>query len=66
MSFGAVLCVLIAPLFGPPLPFEPIQMLWVNLIMDGRPVMALGVDPARPGIMHSITLSGQNSSIRAP
>ena len=50
-NFGAVLCVLTAPLLGLPLPFSPIQILWVNLIMDGPPAMALGVDPARPGIM---------------
>ncbi|MBW2416997.1 MAG: cation transporting ATPase C-terminal domain-containing protein [Deltaproteobacteria bacterium] len=50
-NFGAVLCVLTAPLLGLPLPFTPIQILWVNLIMDGPPAMALGVDPARPGVM---------------
>jgi len=33
------------------LPFTPIQLLWVNIIMDGPPAMALGVDPAQPDIM---------------
>ncbi|MGE0307338.1 MAG: HAD-IC family P-type ATPase, partial [Acidimicrobiia bacterium] len=32
-------------------PFTAIQILWVNLIMDGPPAMALGVDPAEPDIM---------------
>jgi Ca2+-transporting ATPase len=32
-------------------PFTAIQILWVNLIMDGPPAIALGVDPASPGTM---------------
>ncbi|MBW2243321.1 MAG: HAD-IC family P-type ATPase [Deltaproteobacteria bacterium] len=61
-NFGAVLCVLTAPLFGLPLPFDPIQILWVNLIMDGPPAMALGVDPARPGIMQ-VASRARNASM---
>jgi Ca2+-transporting ATPase len=45
--------VSIAPFLGLPLPFNPIQILWVNIIMDGPPAMALGVDRAHPGIMHT-------------
>lgn len=44
-NIGAILTVLIAPFLGLPLPFTPIQLLWVNIIMDGPPAMALGVDP---------------------
>ena len=50
-NIGAILTVLIAPFLGLPLPFTPIQLLWVNIIMDGPPAMALGVDPAHPDIM---------------
>ena len=50
-NIGAVLTIFIAPFLGLPLPFIPIQLLWVNIIMDGPPAMALGVDPARPGVM---------------
>ncbi|MDP1651388.1 MAG: HAD-IC family P-type ATPase [Rhodocyclaceae bacterium] len=52
-NIGAILTVLGAPLFGMPTPFTAIQILWVNIIMDGPPAMTLGVEPARPGIMRS-------------
>jgi Ca2+-transporting ATPase len=52
-NIGAILTVLGAPLFGMPTPFTAIQILWVNIIMDGPPAMTLGVEPARPGIMHT-------------
>jgi Ca2+-transporting ATPase len=52
-NIGAILTVLGAPLFGLPTPFTAIQILWVNIIMDGPPAMTLGVEPARPGIMTS-------------
>ena len=50
-NIGAILTVFSAPFLGLPLPFSPIQLLWVNIIMDGPPAMALGVDPAPPGVM---------------
>jgi Ca2+-transporting ATPase len=50
-NIAAILTVLGAPLFGLPTPFTAIQILWVNIIMDGPPAMTLGVEPARPGIM---------------
>ncbi len=50
-NFGAVLSVFAAPLVGLPVPFDPIQLLWVNIIMDGPPAMALGVDRGRPEVM---------------
>jgi len=51
-NIGAILTVLGAPLFGLPTPFTAIQILWVNIIMDGPPAMTLGVEPARPGVMN--------------
>ncbi|HDY82720.1 MAG TPA: HAD family hydrolase, partial [Halieaceae bacterium] len=50
-NIGAILTVFTAPFLGLPLPFSPIQLLWVNIIMDGPPAMALGVDPSRPSVM---------------
>ena len=48
----AILTVLGAPLFGLPTPFTAIQILWVNIIMDGPPAMTLGVESERPGVMN--------------
>jgi len=48
---GAILTVFVAPIIGLPEPFNPIQILWVALIMDGPPAVALALDHARPGIM---------------
>ena len=48
---GAIFSLLGAQLLGLPVPFTAIQVLWVNLIMDGPPAMALGVDPPASGVM---------------
>jgi P-type Ca2+ transporter type 2C len=50
-NIGAILTVLAATLLALPTPFTPIQLLWINIIMDGPPAMTLGVEPARPGLM---------------
>jgi Ca2+-transporting ATPase len=51
-NIGALLAVTAAPLLGLPLPFGAIQILWVNIIMDGPPAMALAFDPTRERVMH--------------
>jgi Ca2+-transporting ATPase len=50
-NVGALLTVLAAPFCGLISPFHPIQILWVNIIMDGPPALALSFDPARAGLM---------------
>ncbi|MBC7906816.1 MAG: HAD-IC family P-type ATPase [Rhodospirillaceae bacterium] len=50
-NVGALLTVFAAPLLGMPVPFHPIQILWVNIIMDGPPALALAFDPPRAGLM---------------
>ena len=45
-NLGAILSLVGAQVTGLPVPFTAVQVLWVNLIMDGPPAMALGVDPA--------------------
>jgi len=44
-NIGAILTVTCAPLLGMPVPFTAVQLLWINIIMDGPPAMSLGVDP---------------------
>ena len=60
-NIGAMLTLLCAPLFGLATPFTAIQILWINIIMDGPPAMSLGVEPARPGIMQSAPRSPQDT-----
>ncbi len=58
-NVGAILTVLGAPLLGFPTPFTAIQILWVNIIMDGPPAMTLGVDPPRAAMMRVPPRSAQ-------
>ncbi|OKK03716.1 metal-transporting ATPase [Streptomyces sp. CB03234] len=51
-NIGAILTLLATVLAGLPAPMSAIQLLWVNIIMDGPPAMALGIDPPRRNVMH--------------
>jgi Ca2+-transporting ATPase len=48
---GEILVMFVSSLIGLPVPLLPIQILWVNLVTDGLPALALGVDPVDPNIM---------------
>ena len=50
-NVGEVLTMLLATIVGLPLPLLPIQILWMNLVTDGLPAIALGVDPGDADIM---------------
>jgi Ca2+-transporting ATPase len=48
---GEVLLLFVASLLGWPLPLTAIQILWINLVTDGLPALALGMEPPEPDIM---------------
>lgn len=50
-NVGEILTMFFAMMLGMPLPLVPIQILWVNLVTDGLPAMALGVDQAEDDLM---------------
>jgi P-type Ca2+ transporter type 2C len=50
-NVSEVFVMLFATLFGLPLPLLPIQILWMNLVTDGFPALALAVDPKAPDLM---------------
>ena len=43
--------MLLGPILGMPLPLLPLQILWMNLVTDGAPALALGVEPAEKNAM---------------
>ena len=48
---GEIWVMFLGPLFGLPLALLPIQILWINLVTDGAPAIALGLEPAEPDTM---------------
>ncbi|MGD9568798.1 MAG: cation-translocating P-type ATPase [Sedimentibacter sp.] len=51
-NIGEILLVFVSILIGWEVPMVPIQLLWLNLVTDSFPAMALGVENAEPGIMN--------------
>ncbi len=52
-NFGAILAVLYASIFALPVPFAPVHLLFINLLTDSLPAIALGLEP------HSKYLMGE-------
>ncbi|MEJ2599797.1 MAG: HAD-IC family P-type ATPase, partial [Anaerolineales bacterium] len=50
-NMGEIAVMLIAPFLGMPLPLIPLQILWINLVTDGLPGLALGVENAERNTM---------------
>jgi len=50
-NFAEILVMAVAVLLGWPLPLLAIQLLWINLVTDGFPALALATDPAERGLL---------------
>lgn len=51
-AFAEIILVVGSIVLGLPLPVVAVQIIWVNLISDGLPGLALTIDPKRHGLMH--------------
>ena len=61
-NIGEVLTIAAAPLMGlGGVPLTPLQILWMNLVTDGVPALALAVEPAEPNVMKRPPFSPRES-----
>jgi Ca2+-transporting ATPase len=51
-NVGAILTIIGTSLLSLPLPFNPVQLLWLNIVMDGPPAQTLGIEGAEKDLMH--------------
>ncbi|AGF51826.1 cation-transporting ATPase; E1-E2 ATPase [Synechocystis sp. PCC 6803] len=61
-NVGEVITIASAPLLGlSAVPLTPLQILWMNLVTDGLPALALAMEPGEPNIMKRRPFSPQES-----
>ena len=61
-NIGEVLTIAAAPILGlGGVPLTPLQILWMNLVTDGLPALALAVEPAEPDVMKRPPFSPRES-----
>ncbi len=51
-NVGEILIIFLSMIMGLPLPLLPIHLLWLNLVTDGAPALALGLEEKEPDIMN--------------
>ncbi|MEG2098171.1 MAG: cation-translocating P-type ATPase C-terminal domain-containing protein, partial [Pseudoflavonifractor sp.] len=50
-NMAGILCVLFTSLLNLPVPFAPVHLLFINLLTDSLPAIAIGMEPARDGLL---------------
>jgi len=50
-NLAEILVLLVAALGGVPMPLLPLQLLWLNMVTDTFPALALAIEPGDPGVM---------------
>ena len=60
-NFGAILTVLCASVLGLPVPFAPVHLLFINLLTDSLPAIALGMEPDHGEVMKEKPRSADES-----
>jgi P-type Ca2+ transporter type 2C len=65
-NLGAVLMIFVAIVVGLPLPLLPLQILWINLVTDVFPALALALEPTAPGVMQRRPQASNESLLTRP
>ena len=65
-NFGGILVVLAASLLSLPVPFAPVHLLFINLLTDSLPAIALGLEPHRASVMEEKPRPAGQSLLTAP
>ncbi len=65
-NIGEMLVIFVAIIVGLPAPLLPIQILWINLVTDSLPALALSVDPADPDVMQRKPVDAKQNILNGP
>ena len=58
-NVGAIMTIVGTSLLSLPIPFNPVQLLWLNIVMDGPPAQTLGVEGAEKDVMERPPETGE-------
>ena len=64
VNFSALLFIVSSMLFGLDAPFNTLQLLWINVIMDGPPALTLGLEPPVLSVMDSKPVKRSESIVK--